>query len=865
MDVILTHEHTDFDALASLLAAAKLHPEAVPVLPRQMNRNLRDFLALYGQEFPFADPKQLRRRRIDRALLVDTQSIPSLKGLGPHTKVQVIDHHPRSPDLNPDWDFYGDELGATTTLLVEQIVGARISITPIEATLLLLGIYEDTGSLAYISTSARDMRAAAWLLDQGASLEVINDFVHHPLSDAQQSLLQDLIANSEPFEFAGQAVIIAATVAVDYVDEISTLAHKVGDIFAPGAVFLLVDLGDRIQLVARSSSEAVNVGAVARALGGGGHSRAAAALIREATLQEIRNRLVGLLETLIVPPVTVSEIMSYGVQTLDPDTTVSEAAERMQRLGHEGFPVVEHGRVVGMLTRNEIDKALRHDLDAAPIRRYMRHGDVHVTPRDPVERVQAAIRESGWGQVPVIDDASGEILGIVTRTDLIRLWTTPAPPPRAREMSQRMVHLLPAQLLQLLRTAGQTAWDMGFTLYTVGGFARDLLLEQPTFDVDLVVEGDAIKLARQLARHHGGRVRSHKRFGTAKWILEPDGDAPLSSLDFVTARIEFYEHPTALPTVERSSIRQDLHRRDFTINTLAIRLDPEQWGELLDYYGGEQDLHEGLIRVLHSLSFVEDPTRILRAARFEQRFGFRIEPRTAELIDDARGLLDRVSGERIRHELYLILDEDTPEKVLARLDELGVLREINSGLHWTEWHQQKLPALREAVETEEELVLPPAPSLYLALVASRLSTQELNAFLKRLRFVRDDRVLVEDVHRLLGQETELMRNDQLPSGVYRILQPASDAARFVFAVLTDSWLVRQRLEQYHTRLRTVGTEIDGSYLRSLGVPPGPVYRRVLDTVHAARLDGKVSSRQGEEEMVRDLLARIGLESAQETG
>ena len=333
MDVILTHEHTDFDALASLLAAAKLHPEAVPVLPRQMNRNLRDFLSLYGQEFPFSDPRQLRRRRIQRALLVDTQSASSLKGLGPHTKIQVIDHHPRSPDLNPEWDFYGDELGATTSLLVEQMVAARIALTPIEATLLLLGIYEDTGSLGYVGTSARDVRAAAWLLDQGARLEVLNEFLHHPLSDAQQSLLQELIANSEPFEFAGQAVIIAATVAEDYVDEISTLAHKVGDVFAPEAVFLLVDLGDRIQLVARSSSEAVDVGAAARALGGGGHSRAAAALIRGATLQETRQRLIGLLETLIAPPVTVSEIMSHGVQTLDPDTTVAEAAERMQRLG----------------------------------------------------------------------------------------------------------------------------------------------------------------------------------------------------------------------------------------------------------------------------------------------------------------------------------------------------------------------------------------------------------------------------------------------------------------------------------------------------------------------------------------------------
>ena len=871
MDVILTHEHTDFDALASLLAAARLHPEAVPILPRQMNRNLRDFLALYGEEFPFVEAREVRRRRIHRALLVDTQSAISLKGMGPHTKVQVIDHHPRSPDLDPAWEFFGEELGATTTLLAEQMAEARMSLTPLEATLLLLGIYEDTGSLSYLSTTARDVRAAAWLLDQGASLDIVNEFIHLPLTREQQALYHQLVANSHPYEFAGQTVIMAKATVKDYVEEISTLAHKVGDLFEPEAVFLLVDLGDRVQIVARSASENIDVGTIAKALGGGGHARAAAAMMRGETLEAIQQRLLALLETHVRPAVTVAQIMSHGVQTLSPETTVAEAAERMRRFGHEGFPVVEDGRVVGMLTRPEIDRALRLDLSDAPIHRYMRRGQVVVTPQDPLERVQAVIRDTGWGQVPVVDESSGEILGIVTRTDLIRLWAEPASPPRDQEMARRMDDLLPAELLHLLRTAGQAAADMGYALYAVGGFVRDLLLGQPTFDVDLVVEGDAIKLARRLTREHGGRVRSHKRFGTAKWILQTSNfklqtsnsniqypisniQLPISSLDFVTARIEFYEHPTALPTVERSSIKQDLHRRDFTINTLAIRLDPEHWGELLDFYGGERDLREGLIRVLHSLSFVEDPTRILRAARFEQRFGFRIEPRTAELIEDGLELLDRVSGERIRHELYLILAEDEPEHALARLDELGVLRQINPNLRWNGWLQEKFLALRQTLEAQTGMELPPPPPLYLTLLTYRLGADDLQAFLQRLRIVRDDRLLVEAVHRLRAQEAELMSDELLASGIYRILHRTSDAARFAFGVASDSWLVQQRLDLYQRKLRWVETEIDGSYLRELGLSAGPIYRHILNAVLDARLDGQVSSREEEEALVKKLLA-----------
>ncbi len=204
---------------------------------------------------------------------------------------------------------------------------------------------------------------------------------------------------------------------------------------------------------------------------------------------------------------------------------------------------------------------------------------------------------------------------------------------------------------------------------------RDLLLERPSLDFDLVVEGDAIALARALARRFGGRVTGHSRFGTAKWRLDERGDGQpcnmtvegLPSVDLVSARTEFYTHPTALPTVERGSIKLDLHRRDFTINTLALRLDGRHYGELHDYWGGLEDLRAGLVRVLHSLSFVDDPTRILRAVRFEQRFAFRIEQRTMQLLLEARTLIERLSGDRIRHELNHILASSFAPQIISRL------------------------------------------------------------------------------------------------------------------------------------------------------------------------------------------------------
>lgn len=862
--IILTHEHADFDALASLLAAARLHPQAVPVLPRQRNRNLDAFLAVYRDSLPFVRLEDLPRRRVDHVILVDTQTVQPVRGMGAYTTGHIVDHHPQMHDLPPGWSFSGEEVGATTTLLVRQLAEADAALNATEATLLLLGIYEDTGGLSYQTTTARDLQAAAWLLDHGANLLLLRRFLHHPLTDEQRALYQQLADNSHPYQFHGHSVIIATATVGETVEEISTLAHKLHDLYEPDAIFMLVQMADYIQLVARSTNEAINVGQVAAALGGGGHSRAAAALIRDSSLPSALENLVYLLQSHIRPVVSVGQIMSYGApQTLAPEQTIAEAAERAQRYDFEGFPVVEDGRVVGMLTRREIDRAMRHGLQRHPVRRYMRRGEVFVTPDDSIETLRQVMTRQDWGQVPVLDPQTGALLGIVTRTDLLKQWAGETSE-RPETLDQQMATALPAPLLSLIKQAGALAAELGFPLYAVGGFVRDLLLGHPNLDVDLVVEGDAIALAHALAQRFGGHVRSHRRFGTAKWIL-PDDLVGFSdraglpeTLDFATARTEFYERPTALPTVERSSIKLDLHRRDFTINTLAIRLTPTRWGELLDFYGGRKDLDEGLIRVLHSLSFVEDPTRILRAVRFEQRFGFQIEPRTEELIANALDLLDRVSAERVRHELELILAEAEPERALCRLAEMGVLTVLHPDLRCDAWFQAKAPELRrqamQAQPTEPEQPSPLAlaedalPRLTLALLTFPMPAASLRAFIEKYHLRVAYRQLLDAVMRLREKLPQLDRNGLKSSEIVALLDETSDEARLVLRVATDSWLVRQRLDLYQRRLRHIRPLLTGDDLRRFGLPPGRLYSQILNRLRAARLDGEVVSREDEERL-----------------
>lgn len=871
MEIITSHEHTDFDGLASMLGAAKLYPRAIPVLPQRLNRNLRDFLALYWDELPFVRREDLPRGPITLLTLVDTQSIPSLKGLSADTRMRFIDHHPLEGDLKDTQSFHGGNVGSTATLLVDQICQSGLSLSPVEATLLLLGIYEDTGSLTYPSTRPMDARCAAWLLEQGANLEVVNEFLHRPLSDSQRELYRKLLEDVEFHEFAGQTVVVAGASAQGYVEEISTIAHKLRDLYEPAALFVIVDLKSRLQLVARSNTQAIDVSDIARQFGGGGHSKAAAALIKHGSLGETRERLLELLEKVVRPLTTVRELMSYGVYTLSPDTSVAQAEEMMRRYGHEGFPVVSDGKLLGVLTRREIDKALQYEREDAPISNYMHKGEIAVAPSDPVEHLQEVMMEHDIGQVPVVEE--GEIIGIVTRTDLINLWSRRPRPSRAEEIARRVREALPPPLLDLVMVASETAKEMEYSLYFVGGFVRDLLLDTPHLDIDLVVEGDAIALAERLSDVVGGRVHGHDRFGTAKLIFE-DEDKVVPFIDLVTARREFYEYSTALPRVERSSIKQDLYRRDFTINTMAISLNKDSFGELLDYYGGERDLEVGLIRVLHNLSFIEDPIRMLRAVRLEQRLGFRIEEMTEELICDALEWLDRVGGERIRQELHAIFEEEEPAKPLERLADLGVLGQIHPVLVWDSivdtalataaaaW--QEWEAMRpEMQQTTGVRPLPPL-ILYLAVVSLAATAEQVEDLAQRLRLPKDDARFLVEVNHLGFALPALATAEVARSGIYHLLLPYSDEALFVCWMASEDNLVRSRLKLYRVELACVEPSIDGDELKKMGLAPGPLYGRILDALRDARLDGEIDTLEEERDLVRLMIDKRSRMSGEKT-
>lgn len=862
MHIILTHEQADFDAVASLLGVSLLDDSAIPVLPRRMNRNVRAFMTLYGTDLPFVEARDLPAGSIEAVTLVDTQSMVSVRGMSDSTRVRVIDHHPLPDELPPGWSFTISGTGATTTMFVESLRERAFSLDLIQATLLLLGIYEDTGSLTYERTTARDLVAASFLLEQGASLAIASGFLNHPLSKLQQDLYDVLRKNVESYTINGHSFLITQGDAQEMDEELSTIAHKLRDLMEPDALCLLAMTRGGVQMILRSMTNDIDVGEIATHFGGGGHERAAAALIKDRELEKVHAELLDLLPSVVRPAFTVAQIMSTRPQMLGPDTPAREAAERMQRYGYEGYPVVQEGKLLGLLTRRAVDRALAHKLNktAASL---MEAGEHTVRPEDSIEHLQRLMTETGWGQIPVVGE-DGSIIGIVTRTDLIK---TLAPEPRRGErqnLADRLEKVLPPGRLELLKTVAQAAHEQRAALYIVGGFVRDLLLDRPSLDFDLVVEGDAIALARKLAQRYGGRITSHTRFGTAKWFLKDAGlesaleaeKAPVESLDLVSARREFYTHPSALPTVERGSIKLDLHRRDFTINTLAVRMDGRHYGELHDSWGGLADLRHGVVRVLHSLSFVDDPTRILRAVRFEQRFHFQIEVRTLELLKEAISLLDRVSGDRIRHEIDHILSEARTAQMLERLYELGSLKAIHTGLVWDEWFKSRLERLADqstasAWKLEDEGSQTRVALIYVIWLL-RLSPGHARGVITRLKLSARLARTIQAALRLWQERISLA--DAAPSQVVERLESLPVLALRAVYIASDEPEVKDILLAYQTRWREVAPTISGHDLKASGLPPGPIYREVLKSLRQAWLNGSVSNAQEEAALLQNLVA-----------
>lgn len=882
MDLITTHLNADFDGLASMVAARKLYPGAVLVFPGGAQEAVRNFLAAHDVDI--SRLKDVALDRVRRLILVDVQEpdrLGTLKVLSsrPDVEVLIYDHHgadevagEQTPSLWPVvTQRQVQPVGATTTLLVERLKEKQVAITSSEATILALGLYEETGSLAYPSTTPRDLEAAAFVLRAGADLNLVAETLRHPLDPDLIALLNDLLQSGEVYYLEGRKILVATSTYDRYRGDLAEAVQRLAELQGLDAVIVAISLEDKVQIIGRSRRPEIDVAWIAREFGGGGHAVAAAASVKGRTLLEVQEQLKSLLTQRYRPTLLARDVMTKPVKSIASDATVAEAERTMTTYGVNVLPVLDKKeRFAGIISREIVQKALFHRLGNQLIGDFARTDQYSAQPDTPFHDIETRMIELNQRFVPVL--SGSKAVGVITRTDLLRtlhddvLAAARGKPKslmglesmggvRRRDVGGLLRVRMPHALLHLLRTAGELAEQRGYSAYVVGGFVRDLLLGIDNLDVDLVVEGDGIAFARALAKDKEARVKVHERFGTAV-ILFPDG----FKLDVATARTEYYEYPTALPTVEQSSIKKDLYRRDFTINTLAVRLNPRTFGQLIDFYGGQRDLKERTIRVLHSLSFVEDPTRVFRAIRFELRFGFRLSKETLALIKGAvkMELFHRLSGQRLLDELRCLFSERTPRNAVRRLADLDLLRFIHPKLDWSSRLDRRLIELEEALDWYRFSCLDRTINrwlVYAMALAEVLPDQAVHDVLKRFPFPEEERSAITEA-RFLSQQVcrQLSRRASFrPSETVRLLTGLSDETLVFLLAHNKSLSAKRQLSAYLTTYRDVKPSLTGKDLKALGQKPGPRYREILSRLMEARLDGEVNDEREERELVKRLV------------
>jgi len=554
-------------------------------------------------------------------------------------------------------------------------------------------------------------------------------------------------------------------------------------------------------------------------------------------------------------PTKISDLMSFGALTVPPDKTLADIVGRMRRIGHEGYPVVDgQGRVLGLLTSRDMNRAAENGLEHLPVRDVMMAGEVVVSPDTTLDELLKQMVQTGWGQIPVVRNEV--LMGVVTRTDVIEHYAELDVKNARAVTHQQVVEVLGEAVADLIGFVGRQAKAQKQGVYMVGGVVRDLFLRRPNLDVDFVLEGEAIAFGEALAARFGGELETHESFGTAKWRLDETAaghighplEALPGSIDLVTARFEFYQQPAVLPTVYNSGIRLDLRRRDFTVNALAVELSGEDaGGAVIDLFGGLQDLDDKLIRVLHSLSFADDPTRTLRAVRYSHRLGFEVEPRTAELIQRALPMMKRITGRRIANEITLMLKEARPAQALLRLQKIGLLQAISPAFVLEE------DLLLHIFKAYEQAVLPhPAQSetrfLWL-LLATTMDATYVKQVTERLLFDR----ATADAMQAAATLTEYPENyfEDKPSRItFQLERMPLEATLAVWVALPT---YRKQIERYLNKWRHVKVVTDGNDLKRMGLPPGPRFKTILDSVRAARIDGHVRDDDEERAFVRTLL------------
>lgn len=869
MDLIVTHTNADFDALGSLIAAKKIYPHSRLLLPGSPESAVREFLSLFKDVIKVETEGECDLEDIDRLIMVDTKHKSRIgiasrlideKGLRPI----IYDHHPRTAyDVTAQKDIFG-ELGATVTILLDIIRRRRIKLSPIEATILLLGIYEETGSLTFRTTTKKDVDAVSFLLSHGAKLNMVSSYLKRELNEEELAFLVRLINSTHIHNINGVKIAISLCESPSYVGELGTIVHKLIDVENLKVLFVLLKVDSKINIIARSHIPDVDVNRILRHFGGAGHAAAASGKVRSADLDTLRERLIQLLKKSVKVRACAKDIMSAPV-TISVDTKIKDAKKFLARNRLDGAAVVsDNNRFLGVINTKNINKAIRRRFGHARVKGYMFTKIDTVRPKAPLYIVQELLSRRDVGLVPVLK--SKKLVGMITRNDVLKILhqglivdkriarrLTPTARP-IQNLARRMQRSMPKKIMRLLRLIGDMAQEKHSAVFVVGGFVRDIIMGMKNFDIDIVMEDDAIEFSRRFSEKVKGSLVVHKKFGTATvvmpWSLT---GSERFKVDIATARKEKYKTPAALPDVEFSSLRDDLYRRDFTINAMAITINKNNFGQLIDFFEGRRHLQEKVISVLHKGSFIDDPTRIFRAVRFEQRFGFKIDRHTEKLIKTAIkiDMFGKTEKQRIRDELILMLKEEDPVRIILRMRQLDELRFIHPKIKVKRDLISLFKSIDEVCHWYNDSPLRKRSLdrwiIYLMALFDTLGRRSVKDLCDKFAFRRGDkrRIISYKGHGENALDGLSKKRRLQPSVVYKKLHPLSYEVILLLLAKARQNATKEAIRNFLLRYNSIRIKTKGDDLEKLGFKPGPNLGKALNKILCAKIDGKIRIKKDE--------------------
>lgn len=860
MKIITSHIGLDFDGFASCILLSKLYKNSFVYLPGALEGKLRHFI-VKNQKYLTNVIYEIDLEKVKKLIIADTSSknrlphvLELLENLNSNSII-VYDHHGKDVSNIISDLQYIQQTGATTSIVVSQLIESNIELTSFEASIGLLGIYEDTNFMSFPGTTSYDLNAAGWLMEQGGDLLQVNSILKTKFSKRQIELLNKVITGLERFSFKGRDIAISTFESEKYEADISSILHRVMELEDLKLFFCIFQLDNKTYLIAKNNYEDLDLKKLmGLTFKGGGHSFVFTANFKKKTIFEIKKQVDEIVAT--IPSLIKAEsIARPAVYTLTEFDNVDTAFNMMNRLRINSIAVKNcDNEVIGVVLRQDIDYAMSHNFEKMLIKELMNVEVFYVDANADIEEIRDTFLTSNRKLVFV--KMKNNLTGIITRTEAFkRVLIHNSSSVKKISYKHRFKKMLPEKYIKIFDVVSNTAEELNTEIFIVGGFVRDLILRKKNFDFDFVVTYDGIKFAKKLAENLNAKCVQHEKFNTALIIMK-DG----TRLDIATSRFEYYKKPGALPTVAKGHLYHDLYRRDFSINAMAISLNRVDFGQLIDYFGGRKDLKERTIRVLHSLSFVDDPTRLIRAIRFKNRFKFKIGKTTESLMKAAcsNKVYHNISGFRFVKEMSVLFSEENASIVFNDLEIFQVLHFIDEKIS-IDSYIRDLALKIDSVISWHKLLFKTSEInywiLYVFGILIHLKSKDILNVVEKLNLLKKQVNLLFKYKKTI-RYLELFFNsiksdDCKDSKLYSAFKEIEPEILLFAVAYFENEKHKKMISKYITYLVDFKLLINGDDILKYGIKKGPEIKTILDKVTEISIDNKIFDKKSQLKILKE--------------